>query len=234
MRKIKRTSFEGVYWIKIGKKRLLATINSIPGFKSCDEDLIRVGKTEYRIWDPYRSKAAAYLHRNAKIFPIRPNSKVLYLGVASGTTASYLSDIVGGNGVIFGVDFAPITLLPLLRLSRKRRNIIPIFGDARKPWEYAGLVSCVDVIYCDVAQPNPSQIVAENARLFLRSQGHVLLAVKASSIDVSKGPKSIFREEKQRLMEAGFEILDSTNLEPFHKKHSMFILRYPRESSKAQ
>lgn len=52
-------------------------------------------KTEYRIWNPFRSKLAAAIMAGIEDVWIRPKSKVLYLGAASGTTVSHVSDIVG-------------------------------------------------------------------------------------------------------------------------------------------
>jgi hypothetical protein len=53
------------------------------------------GKTEYRIWNPYRSKlGAAIIGGIGRLF-IQPGCKLLYLGAASGTTVSHCSDIVG-------------------------------------------------------------------------------------------------------------------------------------------
>jgi len=37
---------------------------------------------------------------------IRPGSKVLYLGAASGTTVSHVSDIVGKDGIVYAVEFS--------------------------------------------------------------------------------------------------------------------------------
>ena len=38
--------------------------------------------------------------------PIAPGSKVLYLGAASGTTVSHVSDIVGKEGLVYAVEFS--------------------------------------------------------------------------------------------------------------------------------
>jgi len=36
-------------------------------------------------------------------------------------------------------------------MAKKRTNVIPIIGDARKPLEYRVLVSMVDCVFADVA-----------------------------------------------------------------------------------
>ena len=52
-------------------------------------------KIEYRVWNPFRSKLAAAILGGVDKIHIKPGSKVLYLGAASGTTVSHVSDIVG-------------------------------------------------------------------------------------------------------------------------------------------
>lgn len=37
---------------------------------------------------------------------IKPGAKVLYLGAASGTSVSHVSDIVGAGGVVYAVEFS--------------------------------------------------------------------------------------------------------------------------------
>lgn len=56
-------------------------------------------KIEYRVWNPYRSKIAAAVIGGVSDIYIRPGVKVLYLGAASGTTVSHVSDIVGKDGI---------------------------------------------------------------------------------------------------------------------------------------
>lgn len=53
------------------------------------------GKVEYRVWNPFRSKLAAAIVGGVDKIYIKPGAKVLYLGAASGTTVSHVSDIVG-------------------------------------------------------------------------------------------------------------------------------------------
>jgi len=97
-------------------------------------------KIEYRVWNPYRSKIAAAIIGGVNDIYIQPGSKVLYLGAASGTTVSHVSDIVGPEGVVYAVEFSPRSGRDLVNMSKKRTNIVPIVADARKPWEYRMLV----------------------------------------------------------------------------------------------
>jgi len=54
-----------------------------------------VNKIEYRVWNAFRSKLAASIVNGVNSIYIKPGAKVLYLGAASGTTVSHVSDIVG-------------------------------------------------------------------------------------------------------------------------------------------
>ena len=47
------------------------------------------------MWNPFRSKLAAAILGGIDNIHMPPGSKVLYLGAASGTTVSHVSDIVG-------------------------------------------------------------------------------------------------------------------------------------------
>lgn len=52
------------------------------------------------MWNPFRSKLAAAILGGIDKIHMVPGSKVLYLGAASGTTVSHVSDIVGPVSVI--------------------------------------------------------------------------------------------------------------------------------------
>lgn len=54
--------------------------------------------TEYRVWNPFRSKLAAGILGGLDDIYMRPGSTVLYLGAASGTSVSHVADIVGPEG----------------------------------------------------------------------------------------------------------------------------------------
>ena len=65
-------------------------------------------KIEYRAWNPFRSKLAAAILGGVDQIHMKPGEKVLYLGAASGTTVSHVSDIVGP--VSFKFHFLYLTL----------------------------------------------------------------------------------------------------------------------------
>ncbi|MFB6076638.1 MAG: fibrillarin-like rRNA/tRNA 2'-O-methyltransferase, partial [Candidatus Nanohaloarchaea archaeon] len=175
--------FPGIYRIDGD----LWTANAAPGETVYGEVTRTVDGTEYRRWDPHRSKAAAALTKGLRDFPVDTDSEVLYLGASTGTTVSHISDILQ-DGLVYAVEYAPQVARQLLDLARQRDNIAPLLGDARKPEEYAPFCSTVDIIYQDVTQQGQVRILAENADIYLRDGGHALLAVKARSIDSSADP----------------------------------------------
>ncbi len=219
----------GIFEITTGEKRVLVTMNLTPGRTVYGEQLIHIGDAEYRSWSPYRSKLAAALLKGVKNFPIARGSRVLYLGVASGTTCSHISDIVGAEGHIWGVDFAPRPLRDLIdNLSRYRGNISPILADARRPELYSASVPRVDVIYADVAQPDQSNIVVRNSEFYLRLGGWAMMAIKSRSVDVNRPPKQVYDEQVEKLKDCGFDILELVELEPYEMDHAMVVARYGR------
>ena len=207
-----------------GKRKQLYTLNLVPGSNVYGERLVRENDIEYREWDASKSKLAAAILKGSPNIGIRKNDAVLYLGSASGTTVSHVSDIVGNDGFIFAVDLAPRVMRDLIFLCYRRKNIAPILADAGKTDILKQRISAVDALYQDVAQKNQIEIFLKNIELFLKDSGYALLAVKARSIDVTRQPKQIFREVKEKL-EKTLAIIDYRELEPFQKDHCMFICR---------
>jgi len=218
--------FPGVYRLEGEVGNALATLNMTPGKRFYGEQLVTVDGVEYRTWNPFRSKLAAGIVKGLGEMPLSQGDKVLYLGVASGTTCSHVSDIIGAEGHVWGVDFAPRPIRDLIEgLAKHRDNVSPILGDARRPRTYALNVPKVDGIYADVAQPDQGGIVVENARVFLKSGGWVVLAVKSRSIDVTKAPRMIYEAEIEKLRAGGFDIVESLELDPFEKDHALVVAR---------
>jgi fibrillarin-like pre-rRNA processing protein len=208
-----------------GAKRL-ATRNISPGFQVYGEKLVTYDGKEYRLWEPYRSKLAASILKKIEEMPIGEGDKILYLGSASGTTASHVADIVGKDGIVFCVEFSPRVIRELVRVCETKKNMIPILADARFPEKYRMLVEQVDTVYSDVAQPEQAKLLADNSEMFLKSGGYTMLAIKAQSIDVTKEPSEVFKEETQVLTKRGFEIVQVVNLEPFDKAHAMVLAKF--------
>lgn len=219
---------KGVYWISseegISK---LATLNLSPGKKVYGERLIRINDQEFRIWDPYKSKLAATILRNVPNIPIHPGNRVLYLGAASGTTVSHISDIIGESGCIYCVESSPRPLRELLsNVCAFRKRVFPIFADARLPERYRVLLEKVDMIYCDVAQPEQAKILSDNAKIHLKDGGSAMLAIKARSISSTRKLPEIFKEEVEKLKSNNFYLNNVVSLRPYDKAHAMVVSEY--------
>lgn len=150
-----------------------------------------------------------------------PGSKVLYLGAASGTTVSHVSDLVGPTGTVYAVEFAHRPGRELLNMSKKRPNIVPIIEDARHPHKYRMLVPMVDTIFADVAQPDQARIVGINAQYFLKVGGHCMISIKASCIDSTAPPEAVFTQEVKRMQQEGFKPIEQITLEPYERDHAI-------------
>jgi fibrillarin-like pre-rRNA processing protein len=218
--------FKGVFWTTLedGSVRL-ATRNLAPNISVYGEYLVQDGDEEYRTWDPYRSKLAAAILKNIHSLPIESGKIVLYLGSASGTTASHVSDILGEQGRVYCVEFAQRSMRELIdTLCQYRSNVYPILSDARLPEKYKPLVSIVDVIYSDVAQPEQARILADNADLFLKPKGSALIAIKSRSVDVTMDPSDVFRQEIEILRKRNFAVAQTVRLEPYEKDHALVLV----------
>lgn len=178
------------------------------------------------LWDPTHSKLAAAIVKGLKENPIKPGLKILYLGASTGTTISHVSDIIRKDGIVYGIEFADRVFQPLIEVSRKRKNTVPIFADARKPEKYRW-VEEVDVLYVDIAQPDETEIVIRNAKEFLKNSGFLMIAIKSQSINVTKQPKQVYEEEKKKLEDEKFDVLELIELEPYEEKHA-FIMAHKR------
>lgn len=211
--------FPGVYYSQ-GK---FLTKNQVPGFRSYSEELVDVKGKEYRVWDPSRSKPAAAIAKGLKHFPLKPGMKVLYLGAANGNTVSFFSDIVGPDGVIYAVEISSRSMRDLTQLAEKRSNIVPILANAKLPSSY-NWVEPVDLVFEDVATSDQSEILIRNAKAFLKPGGHAMIAIKSRSIDVTRSPDQIYKQEITKL-EKQFIIVEKKKLDPLEKDHLFLVLK---------
>lgn len=200
----------------------LYTVNLAAGKRVYGERLVKKDK-EYREWVPQRSKLAAAILKGLKEMPIKPGIKMLYLGASTGTTVSHVSDITGGQGAVYAVEFSERVFRSLLLLAKQRRNIIPLLLDARKPEEYCWVEKC-GALYADIAQPDQTEIAIRNFEEFVAG-GYMLLTVKSQSIDVVKSPEKVYGEEKRKLEKKGFEVLQLIDLEPYEEKHCLILAK---------
>lgn len=215
---------DGVFIAK-GKEDALCTRNMVPGEAVYNEKRISVQnedgtKIEYRVWNPFRSKLAAAILGGVDSIWMKPGARVLYLGAASGTTVSHVSDLVGPTGVVYAVEFSHRSGRDLVNMAKKRTNVIPIIEDARHPAKYRMLVGMVDVIFSDVAQPDQARILALNASYFLKSGGYFVISIKANCIDSTVPAEAVFASEVKKLQAEQFKPMEQVTLEPFERDHA--------------
>lgn len=214
--------FYGVY----REKDKLHTKNLREGQRVYGEKLVKSSGEEYREWVPFRSKLSAAIKNGLKEVPLKKGMKILYLGSATGTTPSHLSDIVGEDGIIFCVEFSERMMREFLRVASSRENLIPIMADARKPNDYKDVVEKVDLVYCDIAQPDATEVLIRNAKKFLKPGRYIMLAIKSRSVDVTKSPSQIYKEEIKKLENAGVKIIDWVRLDPYEKDHAFILGKF--------
>merc|ERR1719435_744015 len=152
-----------------------------------------------------------------------PGSKVLYLGAASGTTVSHVSDIAGPEGLVYAVEFSHRSGRDLLNVAKTRTNIVPIIEDARHPWKYRMCCGMVDVVFADVAQPDQARIVGINAQHFLKTGGHFVISVKASCIDSTAKPEAVFAQEVKKMKAEQMKPQEQLTLEPYERDHAVVV-----------
>jgi len=218
---------EGVF-IARGKEDSLVTRNMVPGVSVYGEKRISTEvnegeKVEYRVWNPFRSKLAAAILAGLDNIYVKPGSKLLYLGGASGTSVSHCSDLVGPEGAVYAVEFSHRSGRDLVNMAKQRPNVIPIIEDARHPQKYRMLVPMVDVVFADVAQPDQARIVALNAQYFLKTGGNFVISIKASCIDSTAQPEAVFAREIKKLIESQLKPKEQVTLEPYERDHAMVV-----------
>jgi len=214
------TQIPNVLSIEKGENTRRVTKNLTPNIQVYGEKLITVDGIEYRLGSHHRSKLAGMIEKGMNL-PFREDSRVLYLGAASGTTASHVSDIVD-KGRVFAVEFSARIMRDLIDVCSQRSNMVPIFADAGQPGLYKAIVGSVDVIYQDVAQPNQAEIALVNAREFLKPRGYLVMVIKARSVDSTVNPKMVYEQELDKLGKE-FNLLDKKVLRPYHPDHLAVI-----------
>jgi fibrillarin-like pre-rRNA processing protein len=216
-----------VKWIVLDGERQIATLNMVKGNSVYGEKLVKQKGAEYRVWDPYRSKLAGAMKKGLYDLPVKKSMKVLYLGASTGTTVSHISDIVGLDGTVFAVEPAVRVARELIEnVASKRVNVVPIIEDARKPQSYFSIFGKVDLVYCDIAQADQTDIAIANCRAYLKQEAGILIVIKTRSIDVTMDPARVVAREAKRLQDNGFHIDQIINLDPFDKDHSIIHAKY--------
>lgn len=214
---MRETEHEGVH--TDGER--LYTRNSAPGHDVYGERLVNHDGVQYREWVPTRSKLAAYLRSGGTYFPFHKEARVLYLGAASGTTASHIADIVAG-GIVYCVEISPRSFRDLVPVCESRPNMVPFLADATKPQEYSFGVSGVDVVYQDIAQKGQARIFIKNLKAFSVRCG--LLVIKSRSEDVTRRPEVVYEEARKQVKAEGLPIREIVRLDPMEKDHAMMAV----------
>ena len=210
----------------LGGRRIL-TRNLTPGVTFFErERTMMLEGDEWREFDPRRSKLAAALAKGCQQFGIKEGGVVLYLGASHGYTSSFVSDMVGKDGLVQCVEIGPVVARDLVFVSEARENMLPILANASFPNTYAWRVLPADVVFQDISQRDQVDIFLRNCRAFLKPGGVGLLAIKARSIDVTRPPGEIFKAVKRQLDSTpGFVIVDYRDLAPFEKDHAFFAVK---------
>jgi fibrillarin-like pre-rRNA processing protein len=113
-------------------------------------------------------------------------------------------------------------------VASKRKNVIPIIQDARRPESYFSVFGNVDLVYCDIAQSDQTEIAIKNCNNFLKDEGILLIVIKTRSIDVTMSPHSVVVRESEKLRKNNFHINQTINLDPFDKDHALIHATYSR------
>lgn len=204
--------------------RTLMTVNAARGVNVYGERLVEFQDTQYRSWDPMRSKLAAALLLGVRDLGLDRSTRVLYLGAASGTTASHVSDIAS-SGMVYCVEVSQRSFRDLVGVCESRRNMIPIMADASRPESYSHMVEGVDLVYQDIAQRDQAEIFVRNMRHFEAERG--ILMLKSRSVDVNREPGSVYAETRKELTSKGFDVREAIDISQYSKDHAAFVVLSP-------
>ena len=181
------------------------------------------GGKEYRYWNPHRSKWGIHIARKELRDLLKPDISILYLGAATGSSVSHLSDVVQ-KGSIYAVEFSLSCFRRLLLLGEKREQVFPLLFDASKPQNYQDLVPPVDLLYMDISQANQFEIFQKNAELFLKEKGTGLFVLKERSISISKEPSDIQQTVEAQMSATHMDVLLKYKLLPYDKDHMCYVV----------
>lgn len=171
-----------------------------------------------RAWGPARSKLSAALGAGWEGPLPREGQRWLYLGAATGTTASHVADLVGPTGAVFAVEKSARPFQKLLALAQRWENLRPLFADARSLPADSYAPSLVDGLYADLPQPDQVEIVLRCAQRFVKEPGCVLMALKTASMGRELSAPAHLEAAEMQL--ARFLTLERTvRLAPWHRGH---------------
>ena len=222
-------------WAVMKDGRTLWTLNAVPKKAVYGESLRNFSGTEFRRWDPTRSKLGAALVRTRRapelLLP-EEGTTVLYLGAGHGTSISHLHDHLCGaendlSGRLVAVDLAPRCLRELTHMAKNRPGLVPVLGDARKHAAWGVLLPRkVNWLFQDVAQAGQVDIFIAACRRFLERNGTGLLSLKAASERwTGEGEEALFTSVEQTLETSGFEVEERIELAGYEDNHVLFAVR---------
>ena len=197
-----------LYIINKDKNKEYATLN-IYEDESNDNSIIN-NNISYRICDPHNSNFCAGIENGIRNLYMELGSKVLYLGAFRETNSIFhISNIIGENGTVYGVEIDNKKEEILKDISKKRNNIRPIINDARHASFYKNLIpDLVDCIYSDLAEPDDRNILVINAKNHLKEGGGFVFCFK---FDNENEKLNII----QFLKDSNFSCKELVTLEPF-------------------
>ena len=183
------------------KEDALVTRNMVVGESVYGEKRISVDeadgtKTEYRVWNPFRSKIAAGILGgldNIHIKPIEdplPRRCFRYHGVA------LLRFGRSGRDRVRSRVLSPFRSR-LGQHGEEAHQRHSHHRGRRHPQKYRMLVGMVDTIFADVAQPDQARIVGLNAQYFLKQGGNFMISIKASCIDSTASSEAVFQRSQE-------------------------------------
>nr|XP_028956504.1 mediator of RNA polymerase II transcription subunit 36a-like [Malus domestica] len=179
-------------------------------------------RVEYRVWNPFRSKLGAAILAG---IDYHWDCEFLHIGQYYRHVEQILLYLIVLE-VVYAVEVSPRGGRDLVNMAKKRTNVIPIIVHARHPARYWMLVSLVDVIFADVAQPDQARILGLNANYFLKVGGCCLISIKANYIDSTLPAEKVYEHEMERMGAEQLKPKQRVTLEPFERDHACVVGGY--------
>ncbi|KAK1358838.1 hypothetical protein POM88_043312 [Heracleum sosnowskyi] len=204
----------------------VCTKNLVPGEALYGEELIYIQNEdgtdiEYRVWNPLKSKLAAAIMCGVKNICVKPGAHVLYIGDVCEITVTYLSDLVGSDGLVYVVGISDV----VVNMVEKRPNVITIIEKPNLCCNYRMVLGMVDVIFANVVNPivspHEAHWIVNNARFYLRAGGHYMISTQANNIN-STSQGILANNDFQRQ----FNPIELVMLEPIVRETVMAIGSY--------
>ncbi|MEM3851436.1 MAG: fibrillarin-like rRNA/tRNA 2'-O-methyltransferase [Methanomassiliicoccales archaeon] len=194
----------------------LYTLNAAPGWRLPGQTVVVREGMEYRSWNPYRSKVAAYILCGGLNTGFADVRRILYLGGSYGTTVSHLAD-VAPTSTIYAVELFSEPLRSLQKIALTYPNIVPVMGDASSPEGYAQLVEEPEFLIQDIAQRDQLGILLRNMEAF-RSLRSFIFFLKTASVDSTR-PAGEVVAEAEKTLGRRFSPLERVDIGRYERGH---------------